>query len=98
MDTKSLSFVFILVLLFFGGYFLVEYFQTCYTCDPALAYKTTLDKFENPAVIFACINFVTALFSVYLLVKEKFSISAIFSGVVAGLQIVAVGAIVLLNV
>jgi len=95
---KSLSFIFILVLLFFGGYFLVEYFQTCYTCDPALASKTLADKFENPVIILAIANFAFAVTSAYLMTKRKFGISASVSGIAAGLQIVAMGTLLVLNV
>jgi hypothetical protein len=96
MNIKAFAFVLTLILFLFGGYFLVQYYQTCYACNPALA-QAVSNEFDKPDVIFAMINFVVAIFSIYLITKRKFNISAIISGVVAGLQLVAVGMILFLT-
>ncbi len=95
---KTFSFVLTLVLLLIGVGFLAIYIQTCFECSPALVPKTLPDEFTQPDIIFAIVNFIFALFSVYLMFKRKFHASAIISGVVAGLQVVAVGAIFILKV
>jgi hypothetical protein len=97
MYIKALSLVLTLVLLFIGACYLVEYFETCYVCNPALIRKNVTDEFEKPDIIFAIVNFVFAIFSAYLIKKRKFSASVIVSGVIAGLQMVAAGMVILLN-
>lgn len=97
MNIKTFALVLTLVLLAFGGYFLVEYYQTCYRCNPELVHETT-GQFEAPDIVFAIANFTAAVFSIILLTKRKFSASAIVSGVMAGLQVVAVGSVMLLNI
>jgi hypothetical protein len=96
MNIKVFAFVLTLILVAFGGYFIVQYYQTCYTCNPALS-QAMSDEFDKPDLIFAMINFAVAILSIYLITIRKFNISAIVSGVVAGLQVVAVGTILFLT-
>lgn len=97
MNVKAISLILTLILFLFGGYFLLKHFQTCYQCDPSLIAKTTADKIEKPEIIFAIANFTSAIFSVGLMIKGKFSISAIICGIVAGLQVAAIGTILILR-
>ena len=90
MNIKAFSLVLTLILLVFSGYFLVEYFHTCYACNPALS-RAIAGEFDKPDIVFAMINFFAAIFSAYFITKRKFSTSAVLSGVVAGLQVAAVG-------
>jgi hypothetical protein len=98
MNIKLFAFIVTLLLFLFGIYFLVENYQVCYACSTPLSANAAPDGLEKPYVLFALLNFTTAIFSVYLLTIRKFNTSAILSGVIAGLQVVAVGTIMVLSV
>jgi hypothetical protein len=98
MKIKAFSLILLFILLLFGVFFLIEHFQTCYKCNPALTSKAAPDDFEAPDMIMAIVNFIFAVFSAYLMVRKRYRTSAIISGIVAGLQVTIVATIIVLSI
>jgi len=84
---KTLSLILTLILFLLGIWFVVEFTQICYECNPA---KDLADEMGSSDIIFSIVSFATAIFSVFLITKKKFIASAILCGIVAGSQFVIV--------
>jgi hypothetical protein len=97
MSIKVLSFILTVVLLAFAAYFLVANYETCYTCNLSLASKAFPEVHNKDDVYLAIINFAFAMISVYLIAIRKFNACFIVSGIVVGLQVVAIGTILFLK-
>jgi len=86
------------ILLLLAVYFLIANYEACYTCNLPLTSKTFPEVHNKTDVYFAVVNFVFAIISVYFIAGKKFNISLIVSGIVIGLQVVAIGTVLFLKV
>jgi len=97
MNIKALSFILTAILLLFAVFFLLANYEACYTCNLSLTSKAFPEVHNKIDVYFAVINFVFVIISVYFIAGKKFHISFIVSGIIAGLQVAAIGTILFLK-
>ena len=94
---KTLSLVLTALLLTMAMGFVFEYTQTCFKCNTPLQHHVVTDELTQPELIFAAINIIFAILSVYFIARRKYIINAIVSGMAVGLQGVFFGMIFLLT-
>ena len=94
---KTLSLILTAVLLTMALGFVFEYSQICYKCGSPILPHAVTDELTRPELIFAAIDFIFAVLSVYFIARRKYIINTIISGMAVGLQMVFFGMIFLLT-